>query len=82
MSEAISIRHVSYRFGDHLAVDDLSLTIHPGEELTGVLQRIFQDTNAGGQVRVVDELSNTIQGRFQFRLYCLEIQLIKGLGQL
>jgi ABC-2 type transport system ATP-binding protein len=31
MSDAISISHVSYRFGDHLAVDDLSLDIHPGE---------------------------------------------------
>jgi ABC-2 type transport system ATP-binding protein len=31
MSDAISISHVTYRFGDHLAVDDLSLDIHPGE---------------------------------------------------
>jgi ABC-2 type transport system ATP-binding protein len=31
MSEAISISHVSYRFGDHVAVDNLSLDIHPGE---------------------------------------------------
>jgi ABC-2 type transport system ATP-binding protein len=31
MSEAISISHVSYRFGEHRAVDDLSLDIHPGE---------------------------------------------------
>jgi ABC-2 type transport system ATP-binding protein len=31
MSEAISISHVSYRFGDHVAVDDLSLDVHPGE---------------------------------------------------
>src|SRR5665648_857597 len=31
MSDAISIRHVSYRFGDHLAVEDLSLDVHPGE---------------------------------------------------
>jgi len=31
MSDAISISHVSYRFGDHLAVEDLSLDVHPGE---------------------------------------------------
>jgi ABC-2 type transport system ATP-binding protein len=31
MPDAISLSHVSYRFGDHLAVDDLSLDIHPGE---------------------------------------------------
>ena len=31
MTEAISISHVSYRFGEHRAVDDLSLDIHPGE---------------------------------------------------
>ena len=31
MSDAISIRDVSYRFGDHLAVEDLSLDVHPGE---------------------------------------------------
>jgi len=31
MTDAISISHVSYRFGDHLAVEDLSLDVHPGE---------------------------------------------------
>ena len=31
MTEAVSISHVSHRFGDHVAVDDLSLDIHPGE---------------------------------------------------
>jgi len=31
MNDAISVSHVSYHFGDHLAVDDLSLDIHPGE---------------------------------------------------
>jgi ABC-2 type transport system ATP-binding protein len=31
MSDAISISHVSYRFGDHLAVEDLSLDVYPGE---------------------------------------------------
>ena len=31
MPDAISLSHVSYRFGAHLAVDDLSLDIHPGE---------------------------------------------------
>jgi len=31
MSDAISISHVSYRFGGHLAVEDLSLDVHPGE---------------------------------------------------
>ena len=31
MTEAVSISHASYRFGDHVAVDDLSLDIHPGE---------------------------------------------------
>ncbi|HUX70840.1 MAG TPA: ATP-binding cassette domain-containing protein, partial [Cellulomonadaceae bacterium] len=31
MSDAISISHVTYRFGDHVAVDDLSLDVHPGE---------------------------------------------------
>jgi len=31
MSDAISISQVSYRFGDHLAVEDLSLDVHPGE---------------------------------------------------
>ena len=31
MSDAISISQVSYRFGDHLAVEDISLDVHPGE---------------------------------------------------
>jgi ABC-2 type transport system ATP-binding protein len=31
MSEAIAISHVSYRFGDQVAIDDLSLDVHPGE---------------------------------------------------
>ena len=31
MTDAISISQVSYRFGDHLAVEDLSLDVHPGE---------------------------------------------------
>jgi ABC-2 type transport system ATP-binding protein len=31
MTDAVSLSHVSYRFGDHLAVDDLSLKISPGE---------------------------------------------------
>ena len=31
MGEAISISHVSYRFGEHRAVDDLTLDIHAGE---------------------------------------------------
>jgi len=31
MSDAISISQVSYRFGDHLAVEDLTLDVHPGE---------------------------------------------------
>ena len=31
MPDAISLSHVSYRFGEHLAIDDLTLDIHPGE---------------------------------------------------
>lgn len=31
MTNAIAIRNVTYRFGDHIAVSDLSLTVNSGE---------------------------------------------------
>jgi len=31
MPDAIALSHVGHRFGGHLAVDDLSLTVAPGE---------------------------------------------------
>ena len=60
----------------------IHLAIHPGDELAGVLKRIFQGTKAGGQVRVVNEPIDTGQGRFQMLFQLLEIQLLQGIGQL
>ena len=66
----------------HVVRQRIHLTVHPGEELAGVLKSIFQAANAGGQVRVVGEFSETVQGRFQMLFQPREIQFPKGIGQL
>ena len=48
----------------HVVRQRIHLAIHPGEELAGVLQRIFQGPKAGGQVRVVNEPIDTGQDRY------------------
>ncbi|GAA4384642.1 ABC transporter ATP-binding protein [Tsukamurella soli] len=59
-AEAISLNGVTYRFGEHVAVDDLTLSVHPGE-CFGLL-----GPNGAGKtttIRIVNTLLPVRQGR-------------------
>ena len=46
----------------HVFRQRIHLAIHPVNELAGVSQRLFEMHDAGGQVRVVGDLSDTVKG--------------------
>ncbi len=59
VAEAISLDHVTFRFGTHVAVDDLTLTVHPGE-CFGLL-----GPNGAGKtttIRIINTLLNMQEG--------------------
>ncbi len=69
MTEAIDCRHLTYRYGQHTAVDDVTFTVHPGETM-GLL-----GPNGAGKttvVRVLTTLAPVQQG--QLRIFGLDAQ--------